>query len=268
MSGSDSEQRYLVSITSTISGWDKPLEKLRKAFSQDEFILYSQSIVRLAPGGDKRPHFEIFVRLYEEEQHLIPPGTFLPMLEQCELGPQLDRYVVRKLLAWYRSKRRDDWGIAHLNLCSSTLADPGFCSYVEKECKQQAGGDFLCFEFPGKEVNYSQNAIAFAERLKKIGCRISVGTMEDEIISFQPIKDLRADFLKIGGRLIKEITHDKAVAAEVRTAVRACRTMDVQTIAQYVENAPTLNLLRKLDINFAQGYGISKPGPLGDAAKP
>jgi EAL domain-containing protein (putative c-di-GMP-specific phosphodiesterase class I) len=268
MSNNETEERYLVSVSGTISGWDKPQEKLGKAFAQNEFILFSQSIVKLAPGGDKAAHFEIFVRLQEEERHLIPPGSFLPMLEYFNLGPELDRYVVRKLLAWYRTAPREQRGIAHLNLCGGTLADPDFCAFVGEELKRnKIGGAALCFEFPGKETSYPASAVALAECLAKIGCRISVGAMDDENIPFRPIKDLGANFLKIGGRLIQELAGNEAVVAEVKTAAHACRSFDVQTIAQNVENAPTLNLLRKLNISFAQGYGISRPGPLGKAAK-
>ncbi len=268
MSDSDTEQRYLVSLAGTISGWDKPQEKLRKAFAEEEFILYGQSIVRLLPAGDKKPHFEVFVRLQEEEQHLAPPGTFLPMLDYYNLGPQLDRYVVHRLLNSFGKKRPGEWGIAHLNLCSGTFADKEFCSFVSEELgREQVPGDCLCFEFPGKEADFPASAQALAENFKKIGCHISVGAMDDDSIAFKPIKELRADFLKIGGGLIRNLATNEAAAAEVRTAARACRSFDVQTIAQYVESAPTLTLLRKLEIDFAQGYGISKPAPLASAAK-
>jgi EAL domain-containing protein (putative c-di-GMP-specific phosphodiesterase class I) len=268
MSDGEIEERYLVSVAGTISGWDRPQEKLSKAFAQNEFILFSQSIVRLAASADKKSHFEIFVRLQEEEQHLIPPGSFLPMLEYYNLGPELDRYVVRKLLAFYRAMRREQRGVAHLNLCSATLADADFCAFVGAELKRnQIAGDALCFELPGKETNYPASAVALAEGLKKTGCLISVGAMDDENIPFRPIKELGADFLKIGGRLVQELAQSEAAVAEVKTAAHACRSFDVQTIAQNVENAPTLNLLRKLNINFAQGYGISRPGPLAKPAK-
>lgn len=255
---------YLVNVTSTMSGWDRPQEKLRKAFVQNEFILFGQTIIKLAAGGEKRAHFEVFVRLQEEERHLIPPGSFLPMLEYFNLGPTLDRYVLRKLLASHRSLKPEQRGVAHLNLCGDTLADLDFCLFVAEELKRnKLPGELLCFEFPGKEVNYPASAATLAEGLKTIGCQISVGAMDDGEIPFRPIKELGASFLKIGGRLTQDLAESDATAAEVKMAVNACRSFDVRTIAQNVENAPTLNLLRKLDITFAQGYGIARPAPLG-----
>ena len=269
MTKEETTESYLVNVTSTMSGWDKPQEKLRKAFTQSEFILFGQSIIKLGAGGEKRAHFEVFVRLQEEEQHLIPPGSFLPMLEYFNLGPTLDRYVLRKLLGAYRSIKPEVRGVAHLNLCNDTLADAEFCAFVEAELKRtQTMSELLCFEFPGKELNYPASAVLLAEGLKKIGCQVSVGAMEDGEIPFRPIKEFGASFLKIGDRLIQDLATSEATVAEVRTAVNACRSFDVQTIAQNVENAPTLNLLRKLEISFAQGYGIARPGPLGRMNKP
>jgi EAL domain-containing protein (putative c-di-GMP-specific phosphodiesterase class I) len=256
-------ERYLVNMGGSSTGWDRPLAKLTAAFEQKEFILFSQLIVRLAASPDRRQHFEVFIRLQEEEQNLAPPGTFLPMLEYYSLGPQLDRYVLRNLLDWYRTLRKDDWGLSHLNLCAGTLADQDFCAFVEAECKRkQVGAEYLCFEFPGNEGDYPAGALALARGLKKLGCLISVGATESEGISFRPIKTLQADFLKIGGHLIQQLAQSESAQVEVKTAARACQSFDVQTIGQFVENAPTLNALRKLNINFAQGYGISKPGLL------
>lgn len=268
MSDSGTTQRYLVSLASTISGWDKPQEKLHQAFAENEFILFGQSILRLLPRGNKKPHFEVFVRLQEEEKQLVPPGTFLPMLEYYNLGPRLDRYVVNALLNSFGKKRPEDWGVAHLNLCATTFADKDFCPFVSEElAKKGAPADCLCFEFPGKESAFPAAAQVLAEDLKKIGCRVSVGAVEDDSIGFKPIKELRADFLKIGGKLIRELLTNPAAAAEIKTAARVCKSFDVQTIAQYVELAPTLTLLRQNDIDFAQGYGISKPAPLASVTK-
>jgi EAL domain-containing protein (putative c-di-GMP-specific phosphodiesterase class I) len=177
--------------------------------------------------------------------------------------------VLRKLLGAYRSIRPEVRGVAHLNLCNDTLADAEFCAFVEAELKRtQTMSELLCFEFPGKEMNYPASAVALAEGLYKIGCQISVGAMDDGEIPFRPIKEFGAKFLKIGGRLIQDLATSETTAAEVKTAANACRSFDVQTIAQNVENAPTLNLLRKLDISLAQGYGIARPGLLGRMNNP
>ena len=199
----------------------------------------------------------------------MPPGTFLPILEELNLGPQLDRYVVRKLAAWMHiRKSQNKLGVAHVNLCTETLADQSFCSYVETQLTQtQTAGDSLCFEFPGNDNGNRAMDVLLAKSLSKLGCHISVGATEDETIEFRQMRLLGASFLKIGRKLIQELTRSDTAAAEVKVAARACRSFDVHTIAQHVEDTSTLDLLRKLDVSFAQGYGISKPGPLRNVAK-
>src|SRR5262245_39740416 len=127
------------------------------------------------------------------------------MLEHFHLGPKLDRYVVSKLLAWFRTRKTEIGGIAHLNLCSETFVDQDFCPFVEAELKtMKIGGDSLCFEFPGNEAECPSTAIA--EGLRKIGCQVSVGAIDDENIQFHQMRELGATFLKIGRRLIQELT--------------------------------------------------------------
>lgn len=258
--------QYLLNVTATMSGWDKPQEKLRRAFTDNEFVLYTQPIIKIGKGTEKRGHFEVFVRLQEEEQRQLPPGSFLPMLEHYCLCPTLDRYVVRKLLAHSRALKPEQRSIAHLNICNATLADPDFCDFVAAEIySTEVLPELLCFEIPGRETNYPASAVSLAESLKEIGCQISIGALDDDEIPFGALKDLGANYLKLGGRLVREIATSEATNAAVKTAVQACRSFDVQTIAQYVEDASTLNALRKAEVGFAQGYGIGRPAPLDPA---
>lgn len=261
-------ERYLQSITPDAGGWSDPQARLKTAFINNEFILYSQSILKLTASGDKRTHFEIFVRLQEEEQNLTPPGTFLPILEDHNLGPLLDRYVLRQVLAWCRLNRQRIACVMHINLCFSTLLDVDFPAFVETELKAaDCAGDSLCFEIPGAEISYEQGTRRFTAALRRIGCHVAVGSSESDHVVFEPLCDLTADFLKIGGRLIRDLTEDPVVAAEVQTTIRACRAFGIQTIATYVESPRTLDVVRNLQANYAQGYGISKPEPLDNLVK-
>ncbi len=266
MEAGEIEQSYLRNFISDITGWSQPQEKLAHAFAQNDFILFSQSILKLAPGGDDRSHIEIFVRLREEEENLTPPGTFLPILEHYDLGPRLDRYVLRNVLVWYCTQGRKSDSVMHINLCGGTLADPEFPAFVVTELKTTGvSGDRICFEIPDVDTLHDQSTIAFVQKLKAVDCRIAVGSMERENILFQPIKQLAPDFVKIGGRLIRELANDRMTSAKVRAATRACREFGIQTIAQQVENKLTLELLKNLGADYAQGYGILEPGPLEGA---
>lgn len=257
------QQYYLRCFISDVTGWEDPQKKLAKAFAQNEFLLYCQSIHKLKLGGDNRPHLEIFVRLKEEEQNLMPPGTFLPILEHYKLGPKLDQYVLRQALVWHRSNRRDVGSVIHINLCQGTLADPEFPSFVLAELKATGcRGESLCFEIPDVNKPCDPVTCEFAKRLKAGGCSIAVGVLEPDHMSLEPVKDLAADFMKIGGSVTRDIVGNKAVTARIRALARACRAFGIQTIAQHVEDPDTLNMLTGLGVDYAQGYGISKPEPI------
>lgn len=262
------QQYYLRSLTSDLTGWNDPQGKLVKAFARNEFILYSQPIRALAPGDDRRPHAEIFVRLKEEERNLIPPGMFLPALEHYNFGPKLDRYVLRSALVWYRSSNGGNGPVIHINLCCGTLGDPDFPAFVATELKATGfHGDSLCFEIPDMNRPHEPATLEFAKRLKAAGCHIAVEIPEKERISLQPIKDLAADFVKIGGSLTRSIADDKGQEAKLRALVRACRAFGIRTIAQHVEDQRTLDMLKSLEVDYVQGYGIAKPGPLEASGK-
>lgn len=257
------QQSYLRNLVGDLTGWSKPREKLARAFTQNEFILYSQTILKLEPGADDRSHIEIFVRLREEEENLTPPGTFLPILEHYNFGPRLDRYVVRKVLVWYCTHRPQPDSVIHVNLCGGTLADPDFPAFVNTELKTTGvSGDCICFEIPDVDALNKQGTLNIVKKLKAVDCRIALGSLERENILFRPIKNLAPDFVKLPGRLIRDLLNDRMIAAKVRAAIKACQQFRIQTIAQHVEDTPTLELLKTMGADFAQGYGISKPGPL------
>jgi EAL domain-containing protein (putative c-di-GMP-specific phosphodiesterase class I) len=149
MDGGDILSGQARCMISSLPGWKNPRERFAKAFAEHEFLLYSQSVEKLNSGSDERPHTEIYVRLREEEQNVVPPGTFLPMLEHYKLGSKLDLYVLRRALAWHFGNRQLVGFMLHINLCQGTLVDLEFPSIVVTELKAAGcGADSLCFEIP------------------------------------------------------------------------------------------------------------------------
>jgi EAL domain-containing protein (putative c-di-GMP-specific phosphodiesterase class I) len=263
MEETDIQQCYLRNLISDLTGWNEPVQKLTRAFAQNEFVLYSQTIRALAGDADPEAHIEVFVRLQEEERNLIPPGTFLPLLEHYNFGPKLDRYVLRRVLVWKRGGKGRAASILHVNLCVGTLADQEFPDFVGAELKTTGlTGDRLCFEIPDIGAAYEPEGVDVVRRLKSAGCLIALRLLEKDQISFQPMKDLGADVVKIGGSLTRDIVRDKAAAAKLRALARACRAFNIRTVAQNIEDTATLDMLKTVGVDFAQGYGIAKPEPL------
>ncbi len=267
MEAEEIQQSYLRNLIGGISGWSDPQDKLNRAFAQHDFVLYSQTILRLAPGGDERSHSEIFVRLRAEEQNLVAPGSFMPILEHYNFGPKLDRYVVRNVLVWSRTHARTADAVWHINLCGKTLADTEFPRFVGNELKATGlAGDCICFELPDVDALNEQETLDVVQRLKALECRVAVGSLERQDVLFHTIRHLVPDFVKIGGRLVREMQSDEIAAAKITAAIRAFREFGIQTIVQHIEDTPTLEMLKRLGADYGQGYGILKPGPLNSAA--
>jgi EAL domain-containing protein (putative c-di-GMP-specific phosphodiesterase class I) len=266
MDGGDVVQGYVGSTTNGFREWEDPRERFAQAFAQNEFLLYSQPVKKLGSGGDTRPRTEIYVRLKEEEQNVVPPGTFLPRLEHYKLGPTLDQHVLRRALAWHRSHQRQVDFILHINLCRGTLIDLEFPSLVVAELETAGlGGDSLCFEIPGIDGPSDPVTHEFAKRLKAAGCSIAVGVDHPGGVTFRPAKDFAADFMKIGAGLTRNLVGNIGSVAKLRSLTRACRTFGIQTVAQHVEDRATLMMLGDLGFDYAQGYEISRPAPMEDS---
>lgn len=259
---------YLQSLVSQITGWNSPADRLNKAFAQDEFLLYEQTILKLAKGGEFQAHIEILVRLREEEKNLTPPGAFLPILEYFDMGPRLDRYILNKTLKWYGTASRRGGSVIHLNLCGGTLGDPDFPATLASELKAvNVDGNSLCFEISDFDIAHGKGVFEFVQKMKALKCRIAVGLPERDRVSFDLLKALDIDYVKIGGQLVRELDDNRMVTAKVAAIVNACRDIGAKTIAQNLERPRTLDTLIRLGVDYAQGYGVSKPAPLKGPAR-
>jgi EAL domain-containing protein (putative c-di-GMP-specific phosphodiesterase class I) len=253
-------------MISRLPGWKNPRARFAQAFAEHEFLLYSQPVEKLSARGDERPHTEIYVRLQEEEQNVIPPGTFLPMLEYCELGPTLDHYVLRRALAWHCRNRQRAGFMLHINLCHGTLVDLEFPSIVVTELKSAGcGADSLCFEIPEVDGSSDPLTLEFAKRLRAAGCHIAVGIDLPDRVTFLPARHFAADYMKFGGGVIRGVTSNMGSAARLRALTGACRTFGIHAVAQHVEDRATLTMLGDLGFDYAQGYEISRPAPMTDS---
>jgi EAL domain-containing protein (putative c-di-GMP-specific phosphodiesterase class I) len=230
-------------------------DRLMSALQQDEFVLYSQSIVPLVTQGDDWVFQEIFVRFKEEDAKLLPPGTFFPVLEEVGMLPYLDRWVVNRLARWVRNglKILPDWPIprSNVNLSDETVADAKFGTYV----LQYVAGSYLSGGVLGFEVS-CDSAIANREALGRLmsglrphGCGLTLSGFDGSDKMLELLKSLKPDFVKISARAV-----DPARVPEIN---RMCHSLRARTIAEYVENDRVLEHLRRCKVDFGQGFGIS-----------
>jgi len=259
---------YLSSITEELMGWSDSRTRIREAIDQDRFDLYAQDIVPLRPELRPSRMLEVLIRMRDEEEQHLPPGAFFPAAEQFGLMPDIDRWVVKKVVAACaatNSAKRAELPLVCINIARSTIADRAFPEFVAHTlAKHHVPGQLLCFEITDNDVIAGlDDAARFADEMKRLECQVSLDGFGSAGVGFDHVKRLPLDFLKIDGRIIFAIARDPVAAAKVTAIRRVCQGRGVRTIAEMVETDDVLRKLASLEVDYAQGFGIARPHPLG-----
>ncbi|WP_208449393.1 EAL domain-containing protein [Paraburkholderia phenazinium] len=245
------------------------LGRIRQAQDENGFVLYAQRIVSLKkfPCADSRngDHFELLLRMKENDR-VVPPMAFIPVAERYGLMTELDRWVIKAAFSSYvdwnaRSRAPATYAI---NLSGASINDENFLAFVLEQFEQYAvPPDRICFEITETSAIANLNrAAVLIEKLRSIGCRFSLDDFGTGMSSFAYLKHLPVDYLKIDGAFVKDMVVDPISFAMVESINHIGHVMGIRTIAEFVESDALVLALRKVGVDFAQGYGIEKPMPL------
>ena len=238
-------------------------ERIREALERERFVLHAQPVVSL--NGDPKPRFELLVRMLSEQGELIPPASFLAIAERFDLIQEIDRFVVMRAIALLAEQQRAGNDVAlEVNLSAKSVMDPELPGVIAAELEAtgaDAGG--LCIEITETAaiVNIDR-AKRFAHELAQLGCEFALDDFGSGFASFYYLKHLSFDYLKIDGEFVKDLLTSHTNQLVVKAVVDIARGLGRHTIAEFVEDAETLELLRLMGVDYAQGYHLAKPGPL------
>lgn len=242
--------------------------RFAEALKQGQFILFCQQIVPIATVKADHKHLEIFVRFREEEDQLLPPGTFFPILKAHHLTPTLDRWVVREALAWVIGKQRSqpNWNIPRLNinLDEETIRDRDFPGYVRDQLKAtKMPPNRLWFEITAQQMTQSAEACRQTiANLKSIGCPIAVSDFYGSETIAKRYRDAGVQIVKLAVHLVRDIHKNPAAVSKLAAISDECRKLGLLTIAQLVEERDALPVLKQAGIHYAQGFAVAVPMPL------
>lgn len=238
------------------------VEKIQRGLENNSFCLYGQPIASVS-DHDEGLHFETLIRYRDESGRIIPPNAFLPAAERYGLAPAVDRWVIRSMFEFIATT--PDF-LDNLSLCSINLSGLSFCDETmldfiyEQFDLWQLPAHKICFEITETAaIANLSSTIKFITSLRTHGCSFSLDDFGSGLSSFGYLKNLPVDYLKIDGLFVKDILDDKVDLAMVKSINEVGHVMDKKTIAEFVENEAIFNLLQKLGVDYAQGYGISKP---------
>jgi diguanylate cyclase (GGDEF)-like protein/PAS domain S-box-containing protein len=242
------------------------VNRLHRALAEDRLCLYSQPMRAMHVTGAETSHQELLVRLIDERDELIAPIAFIPAAERYHLMPSIDRWVIRTVFRLLADRRAagDAAAVAGtyaINLSGASIGDDQFLDYVrESFTRFGIPHRSICFEITETTaVTSLSKAADFIGALREPGCRFALDDFGVGVSSFTYLKQLPVDYLKIDGSFVRNMLHDPVDAAMVEAIHRIGRVMGKQTIAESVESAATLEALRSVGVDFAQGNAIAPP---------
>jgi len=244
--------------------------RAKRALVENRLFLEAQPIRPLALGSRELPHYELLVRMRDDSGRAVPPGAFLPTVERYNLSVRYDRWVIAAALNWMQGHATalDRFGRFFINLSRDSLVDPGTATFV-RNALAEAGVDprRVGFEVSEKFAigNLTQANQLFGE-LRRLGCSVSLDDFGSGVSSFAYLKALGADFLKIDGMFVGNISQDKVDYAMVRSITEIGHVMGKRVIAESVENDAVLEKLGEIGVDYAQGFGVSAPRPIDETA--
>jgi EAL domain-containing protein (putative c-di-GMP-specific phosphodiesterase class I) len=244
--------------------------RAKRALTEHRLYLDVQKILPLTPGNDT-PHFELLVRMRDESGRSVPPGAFLPAVERYNLSVRYDRWVFNAAIQWIR-KHPDavpPGSRLFINLSRDSVVDPETAPYLQ-QAFAQAGVDPRRFGFEVAEGiaigNLSRVNLLISE-LRRQGCTFSLDDFGSGVSSFAYLKALSADYLKIDGMFVGNISQDRVDYAMVRSIKDIGHVMGKKVIAESVETHAVLSKLREIGIDYAQGFAVGHPQPLEELAQ-
>lgn len=237
------------------------VSRIHHALEHDLFCLCAQPIISLKNSTEKS--YEFLIRLEDSDGNIISPGEFLPAAENYNLMEKIDRWVINTSFDLLKSNPQFLNEVKHIsiNLSGQSLTNKFFlASIIDGLQESKVPAEKICFEITETAAIHNlSNAIEFITSLKALGCSFALDDFGSGLSSYGYLKNLPVDYLKIDGMFIKNIVNDPIDRAMVKSINEIGQLMNMQTIAEFVEDSETLTLLKDIGIDYAQGYGISKP---------
>ena len=237
--------------------------ELRRALERGEFYLNYQPIVEL--GSERITGFEALVRWQHPERGLIPPGEFIPVMEETGLIIQLGEWVLRE--ACMQTRRWQEQSAANADLAISVNLS---CKqFMQTDLAKRIADVLRETELKAQHLRLeitesylmedSRMAATMMDRLRALGVELSIDDFGTGYSSLSYLHRLPVSQLKIDRSFV---THMQASAEKgeiVRTIIALAKNLGMRTVAEGVEGCSQLAQLRSLGCEYGQGYLFSKP---------
>jgi len=240
--------------------------RIRDALTNDRLSLHTQPIRSLASGGIER--YELLLRMTGDNGELLPAASFIETAERSGMVQELDRWVVVRALELLASREQEGRPVSlHVNLSGASVADLSVLEFIERRLDEGEADPARCtFEITETaRVHDYEAAGGFADRLTEFGCQVAIDDYGAGFGPFHYLKQIPFDLIKIDGSFISDMPNSDADQLTVQAIVQIARGLGKTTIAEYVQDDVTAQMLREYGVDMAQGYHLGRPVDVAEA---
>ncbi len=242
----------------TLISWK---EKIEYSHIHDNFILYLQPIMDVS--RDETRHYEVLLRMRDKDGSILSPADFIPAAEQTGLIHAIDHMVLRKAIAQASkiNQGRTDPIKFSVNLSAHAFNDPELLPILKQELLcHSVDPNILMFEITETAALEDLPAAScLMKEIKELGCGFVLDDFGVGFSSFYYLRELPVDAVKIDGSFIRNLANNKDDQILVKALCSVARGFGKKITAEFVENKEIYSLLKKMDIDYAQGYFVGKP---------
>ncbi|MGK7898501.1 MAG: EAL domain-containing protein [Xenococcus sp. (in: cyanobacteria)] len=239
--------------------WSK---RLHNALEKNLFCLYAQAIEPL-DTQDQRKHYEILIRLQDQDNAVIAPNDFLPIANRFSMMPQIDSWVIDNLFTQLTEAHTTNYQkyVFTINISGASLNDDIFLDFLQsKIIEYHLDPQLFCFEITESvAINNIPKISNFIKALKNLGCSFALDDFGTGVSSLTYLKELPVDYVKIDGSFIRDINNDSVAKSMVTAINNIAQIIGLKTIAEFVEDRAILKTIQELNIDYAQGFYFAKP---------
>lgn len=239
------------------------LAQINWALENDSFFSVFQVIWPTDPSTHNRAGLEALIRLRTSDGKIIPPGSFLPAAERYNAISNIDRWMINHTLGELAKNRHvlDSVRFCSINLSANFICHDDMLSYIaDKLIQHGIPAGKICFEITENQIMVSlAQAKTGLKALRQLGCQVALDDFGTGMSSYSYLQQLPIDHLKIDGHFVKNITQDKVQKTFVKSIRDIGSIMEIETIAEFVEDEQTYLMLREIGVTYAQGYGVARP---------
>jgi len=256
-----SEDRHDVNLPSADSGWS---QRIKRAIDNDEFYQHIQPIVNVITGETLSN--EVLLRLKDNENEFIMPSGFLPAAERFGLSVELDQWVIKNSFKLLSEQSGPGFAGYSINLLPQTIESKATLPFIEKQLSVfDVNPHDVVFEVAeSSAINSQVQSVAFLKALHALGFKTLLDDFGAGYASFAYMKDFPVDYVKFGHSFVQDLGNDRVKAAIVRAMNEVAHALGKKTIAGHVEDARTLAVLRKIGIDYCQGFYTGRPVEVPD----